>query len=126
MIKVLVVDDNEDSADMLAEALAAMGFHTRRALSGPAALALAQDFRPAIALLDIGLPGMDGYELARQFRAHTDLCDTRLIAVTGYSMSRDHAKTTAAGFDLHMVKPVDLAELVSTLNSLGPTHTPPR
>jgi CheY-like chemotaxis protein len=123
VMKVLVVDDNEDSADMMAEALAAMGFETRRALDGPAAIALAERFRPAVALLDIGLPGMDGYELARQIRAHSDLRAVKLVAVTGYGMARDHEKTTQAGFDGHLVKPVDLSELVAVLHSLRPTPT---
>ncbi len=119
MIKVLVVDDNEDSADMMSEALTAMGFQTRRALNGPEAIMLAEEFRPEMALLDIGLPGMDGYELARHIRAHADLGATKLVAVTGYGMARDHAKTSLAGFDAHMVKPVDLNELVTLLNSLS-------
>src|SRR4030095_10224617 len=104
---------------MMAEALAAMGFETRRALDGPAAIAVAEGFRPAVALLDIGLPGMGGYELARQIRAHSDLRAMKLVAVTGYGMARDHAKTTEAGFDMHLVKPVDLGQLVAVLNSLS-------
>jgi CheY-like chemotaxis protein len=118
-VRVLIVDDNEDSADMLAEALAAVGFQTRRALDGLTALGVAQEFRPAVVLLDIGLPGMDGYEVARRIRDHPELNSMKLVAVTGYGQARDHAKTSLAGFDAHLVKPVDLSQLITLLKSLA-------
>ncbi|MBI2891928.1 MAG: response regulator [Deltaproteobacteria bacterium] len=107
--RILVVDDNEDSADLMAEVLRGLGHDVRTALDGPTALDLAVDFRPQVALLDIGLPGMDGYEVARRLRELDD--DVRVIAVTGFSRDGDRARSLAAGFDAHLVKPVDLEAL---------------
>ena len=109
---------------MLSEALAVMGFETRRALNGPDAITMAADFRPAVTLLDIGLPGMDGFEVARHMRQHPDFAAMKLIAVTGFGMARDHARTTETGFDAHLVKPVDLGDLVKVLNTLTSSAAP--
>lgn len=117
--RILVVDDNEDSAEMLTLALSAVGFQTRYALDGLSALTVAEAFRPTVALLDLALPGIDGYELARRIREHPELRDMKLIAVTGFGQARDRATTTSAGFDLHLVKPVDLGELVHILNAFS-------
>ncbi|MDP9121235.1 MAG: response regulator, partial [Acidobacteriota bacterium] len=78
---------------------------------GPSALEIAEDFRPGIALLDIGLPVMDGYELARRLRAMPGQASIRLIAVTGYGQESDRGHTAAAGFERHLVKPVELEEI---------------
>jgi CheY-like chemotaxis protein len=107
-VRVLVVDDNEDAALMLVEALTHAGHQTLVAHDGPDALQVALQSRPDVALLDIGLPVMDGFELARQMRANPELTATRLIAVTGYGQEHDRMRTRAAGFDAHLVKPVDL------------------
>ena len=107
-LRILVVDDNLDGAEMLAAALAIKGHDTRVAHDGPTALDVAGEFRPHIAFLDIGLPVMDGYELAAQFRERSHLRDTRLIALTGYGQESDRDRTAAAGFHHHLVKPVDL------------------
>jgi CheY-like chemotaxis protein len=106
--RVLVVDDNVDAAEMLAAALTAKGYQTRIAHDGPAALLVADTFRPEIAFLDLGLPVMDGYELAMRLRDIPDLAAMRLIAVTGYGQASDKRKTQQAGFHHHLVKPVDL------------------
>jgi signal transduction histidine kinase len=102
-LRVLVVDDNDDAAMMLTEILNVSGHVTATAEDGPAALAAAAQFRPEVALLDIGLPVMDGFELARQFRADPELRRTRLIAVTGYGQEHDRRRSAEAGFDAHLV-----------------------
>jgi signal transduction histidine kinase len=109
--RILVVDDNEDAADMLASALMTLGHETRTAHDGPTALSLAPEFKPHIALLDIGLPVMDGYDLGRRLRSDPRLAGLRLIAVTGYGMEEDQRRSREAGFEAHMVKPIDLDRL---------------
>jgi PAS domain S-box-containing protein len=113
--KVLIVDDNEDAAEMLAETLRVTGHDTRVAHDAPAALRLAASFRPDVALLDIGLPVMDGYELARRLRELEGLAGIRLVAVTGYGQESDRQKSAAAGFHHHLVKPVDLDAVQAVL-----------
>jgi CheY-like chemotaxis protein len=113
--RILVVDDNQDGAEMLAEVLAVKGYDARVAHDGPAALELAQDFRPQAAFLDLGLPVMDGFALAARLRALPGLERLRLIAVTGYGQDADRARTRAAGFDVHLVKPVDLDAIEAAL-----------
>jgi len=112
--RVLVVDDNRDAADLLAEMLHAKGHTAEVAYDGPSALGLAATFHPDVALLDLGLPVMDGFELARRLReGHAEL---KLIALTGYGQRSDREKTRAAGFDAHLVKPVELELLQATLD----------
>lgn len=115
-LRVLVVDDNEDAAVMLAEVLSVMGYVTSVAHDGRHALAEAERFKPDVALVDIGLPIMDGYELARRLRACPSLDSVRLIAVTGYGLDSDRARAFDAGFDHHMVKPIDIASLRALLS----------
>jgi CheY-like chemotaxis protein len=112
--KILVVDDNEDAAELLGDLLETLGHDVRRASDGPHALALLQDFAPDLAFLDIGLPVMDGYELAQQMRARLG-SKCRLIALTGYGQDSDREKTQAAGFAKHLVKPIDLSQIRETL-----------
>jgi len=111
---VLVVDDNVDAADSLAVLLRMRGHEVRVAHDGPAALLLAEEVRPAIVLMDVGLPGMDGYEVCRRMRAATG-ADARIIAMTGYGQERDRQRAREAGFDAHAVKPVEFAELAKLL-----------
>ena len=119
--RVLVVDDNIDAADLLSEALEGLGYQTRTAYDGPSALEVAAAFDPDIALLDIGLPAMDGYELARRLRTRPPSSKPlRLIALTGYGRDTDRAQTRDAGFDSHMVKPIDLARLAAAIRQLAP------
>ena len=96
---------------ILGEALDASGYETLVAFDAPAALEVVDDFRPDVMLIDIGLPVMDGYDLARQLRANPRLAATRLIAVTGYGQESDRQRAFAAGFNEHMVKPIDLDRL---------------
>jgi signal transduction histidine kinase/ActR/RegA family two-component response regulator len=112
---ILIVDDNEDAARLLYEAVTALGYRARIAVDGPRALTIADEFPPAIGVLDIGLPVMDGYELARHLRARGGI---RLIAVTGYGQPSDHERSRAVGFDAHLVKPIELGELARLLDRL--------
>ncbi len=116
--RVLVVDDNIDGARLIAEALQAVGHDTRVAFDGPAALTVAEQFRPDVALLDLGLPLMDGYELARQLTVLLDGVQPLLVAVTGYGQPSDHDRSRAAGFEAHIVKPVDVHQLTAHLDRL--------
>ncbi|MDQ3170365.1 MAG: ATP-binding protein [Acidobacteriota bacterium] len=109
--RILVVDDNVDAAEMLAEVLGQKGYETRTAHDPPAAIRTAAEFLPDVALLDIGLPVMDGYELARHLRAIPGLAEVKLIALTGYGQASDHQRTRDAGFKHHLVKPVDFDAL---------------
>ena len=115
--RVLVVEDNRDSAEMLCEVLGSYGCVTRVAYNGPAALDAARDFKPGLAIIDINLPLMDGYELARSIRQMPGLSAIRLVALTGHSEPAHRRKAQEAGFDDHLVKPVDLDELRSLLGN---------
>ncbi len=109
--RILVVDDNLDAATMLADALTAQGHVARVASNGVDALQLAAEFHPDIALLDVGLPVMDGYELARRLSEDPELRGLKMIAVTGYGQEQDRRRSAEAGFNAHLVKPVDLDQL---------------
>jgi CheY-like chemotaxis protein len=113
--RVLLVDDSEDIAVMMSELLGAWGYDTRYAHDALSALSLAESFDPDVAVLDIGLPVIDGYELARRFREHPQLRRTRLIAITGYGQEKDRKRSADAGFGTHLVKPVDLERLRQVL-----------
>jgi CheY-like chemotaxis protein/anti-sigma regulatory factor (Ser/Thr protein kinase) len=114
--RVLVVDDNADAADSVVMLLTLLGQETEVAYSGKEALERLESFRPDFVLLDLGLPGMDGYEVARKIRAMTQFRDIRLVALTGYGQSEDRQRTQAAGFDDHLVKPVDSTILERSLS----------
>jgi len=113
--RVLVVDDNRDAADSLALLLQLAGYETRTVYSGEGALELAATFRPATVLLDIGLPGMDGYEVGRRLRERMPAI--RLVAISGYGRDEDKQRTKAAGFDAHLIKPVDMGALEEVVAS---------
>ncbi len=115
---VLIVDDNADALSMLADALESRGLVILRAHDGPSALSVAKKSLPQIALLDIGLPVMDGYELARQLREIAGLENIQLVAITGYGQASDLAKSKAAGFVGHLVKPISLDALQMTIEQL--------
>lgn len=106
--RVLIVDDNEDGAEMLSIILSQKGYDTRVAHDAPRALEIAAQFKPVTAFIDIGLPVMDGYELAERLRATPALAGIRLIALTGYGQESDRRRGREAGFDEHLVKPVDI------------------
>jgi len=114
-MSVMVVDDNADSSESLAVLLRLSGHEVEVAANGESALALADTFRPQVVLLDLGLPGMDGFEVARRLRARPELAATRLIAITGYGQARDREATAAAGFERHLTKPVDVDSLLALL-----------
>jgi signal transduction histidine kinase len=114
--RILVVDDNEDGAETLATLLGLFGHEVRIAHDGAAALAVADEYRPDVILLDIGLPGMDGYEVARRLRDRDEFRATRLIALTGWGQDADRERSRSAGFDLHLVKPVDPGKLRELLD----------
>jgi len=117
--RVLVVDDNVDVALGLSKLVEDAGHEVSTAHDGESALEIARDFRPRFVLMDIGLPGRDGYELARAFRAEGELSDTVLIAISGYGQHQDQARALAAGFEHHFVKPIDLEALLPILAGDG-------
>jgi signal transduction histidine kinase len=115
--RVLVVDDNQDAAETVAEVLGHLGYEVQVARDGPGALEVARTFRPNVCLLDIGLPVMDGYELARRLREFEQLPDDlRIIAVTGYGQDADRRRSKEAGFNAHLVKPVNLDTLTNAVS----------
>jgi len=117
-LRLLVVDDNEDAASLLGETLTALGHEVRTAYDGPSALQLAEQFEFDAAVLDIGLPVMDGYELAQRLRARLHPPRrVRFIALTGYAQPADVERSLAAGFDHHLVKPVRVKELQALLHA---------
>ena len=109
--RVLVVDDVADTAESLAELIRLWDYHVSVALDGPAALDAARRLHPEVVLLDIGLPGMDGYEVARQIRRDPATASAQVVALTGYGQEEDRKAALNAGFDHHLVKPVDLEAL---------------
>ena len=109
-LRVLVVDDGEDNRESLGRLVQAWGHQVRLAHDGPSALEAFVSFRPHVVLLDIGLPGMDGWQVAQQIRRH-DGWATLLVAVTGYGQERDRERSRAAGIDIHLVKPVRPAKV---------------
>ncbi|HEX7839721.1 MAG TPA: ATP-binding protein [Kofleriaceae bacterium] len=116
-VRVLLVDDNQDAVLMLSDALNALGYETRVAHDGPSGIAAAMEFQPAIAMLDIGLPVMDGYELARRLRERA--AGIQLIAMTGYGQDADRCRSRDAGFLHHLVKPFDLEQVAMILGEIS-------
>jgi two-component system CheB/CheR fusion protein len=114
-LRVLVVDDNPDSAESIAMLLSFDGHEVKTASDGPAGLKLAATFQPQVVLLDIGLPGMDGYEVARQMRELPQTTHALLIAVSGYGRAEDRERARQAGFDHHLVKPTSVDQLVNVI-----------
>jgi CheY-like chemotaxis protein len=104
--RVLVVDDSLDSAETLGELLKIWGHDVRLAHDGPAAVAAAREYRPEVILLDIGLPGMDGFAVAMQLRKE-GIGGRMLVALTGYGEQQDRDRAQKAGFDHHLVKPIN-------------------
>jgi len=109
--RILLVDDNHDAAMVLADSLRALGHDVLVAHDGPTALVVVAEYRPQVALLDLGLPVMDGFELAERLRGESGLNDLTLVAVTGYAQEVDRQRTAASGFDLHLAKPIDVHQL---------------
>jgi CheY-like chemotaxis protein len=113
---VLIVDDCRDAADSLGLLLKRWGFQTAVAYDGPSALAVALARPPAVVLLDIDMPGMDGYEVARRLRGQPRMAEALLIALTGYGEEEDVSRCREAGIDLHLLKPCEPEELRRVLD----------
>ncbi len=117
--RILVVEDNRDSAECLRMLLELYGYEVTVAYSGPEGVKAAEQCKPNIILCDIGLPGLDGYEVVRTLRRNPTTANAHMIAVTGYGSDDDRSRSRDAGFDRHMVKPVDPVDLRQALASLG-------
>jgi signal transduction histidine kinase len=115
--RVLVVDDNLDAAEMLAHGLRHSGHEVREAHDGLSALVAAAQFKPEVVLLDLGLPGMDGFEVARRLRADPQHAAVKIVALTGYGRDDDRRRTAEVGIDRHLVKPVDLDAIDEVMRS---------
>jgi len=118
-LRVLVVDDNTDVAETIAVLLSHWGHDVKSAADGPTAVEIAAAQHPDVVLLDIGLPGMSGYEVAEQIRANPALSDTVLVAMTGYGQAEDKKRSRQAGITHHLVKPVEPSLIQKVLSSLG-------
>jgi two-component system CheB/CheR fusion protein len=124
-VRVLIVDDCVDTVDSLTTLLQFQGVEVRVAYDGLSALKVAQEFRPRVVLLDLGLPALDGWEVARQLKALDQA--PYLVAVTGHAGDRDRERSKAAGIDLHLAKPVDPDLIILLLSGLrGAEGAPPR
>jgi CheY-like chemotaxis protein len=116
--RILVVDDNHDAGDSLGMILRHLGAEVRIARDGAQALQVFADYDPAVVLLDLGMPGMDGYEVARRMRALSPGSRSSLVALTGWGQDEDRRRAREAGFDHHLVKPAELSALQALLASL--------
>jgi CheY-like chemotaxis protein len=115
-LRILLVEDNPDSADSLQTLFMMLGSEVATAYDGPSAVTAAERFRPDAALIDIGLPGISGHEVARQIRRLPWAKSLLLIALTGWGQQKDHELSREAGFDAHLLKPLDLGQLTTLLD----------
>jgi CheY-like chemotaxis protein len=115
---VLVVEDNLDTVHTLVTLLRLDGHQVDFAINGYAALALAERFRPEVVLLDLGLPGMDGYDVCARLRNQPQFAEIRIIALTAYSHDEDRVRSRAAGCDLHIAKPYDPRQLLAAVREV--------
>ncbi|MBA3392856.1 MAG: PAS domain-containing protein [Deltaproteobacteria bacterium] len=122
--RIALVEDNEDTREMMCALLVRSGFEVRTAADGLAALDLIEEFMPHAAVVDVGLPGIDGFEVARRVRAKSKLQHVTLVALTGYGQQSDRATAIKAGFDAHLVKPVRLEQLLAILSKPDPMLEP--
>ncbi|MFB9242731.1 response regulator [Massilia antarctica] len=118
---ILLIEDNDDGREMMATMLDAYGYPVRQAADGVQGVQMARSFLPDVALVDIGLPGIDGYEVARRLRQGGDTCHIKLIALTGYGLADDQRRVLEAGFDKHLVKPVEIADLLDAIGQCAAT-----
>jgi CheY-like chemotaxis protein len=114
-LRILIVDDLEDAAESLALLLRMHGYNTRATYSGESAFRLAREFLPQVALLDLALPGIDGYQLAARLRREAQMQSACLIAISGYGRDTDLLQAQEAGFDHHLLKPVQIVQLLPML-----------
>ena len=120
--RILIVDDNADAAATLNVLLSSLGYETRLATTGIDALKQAAEFKPDVVLLDIGLPGIDGYEVARRLRNLVQHRAMKIVAVTGWGQEADKQRSREAGIDVHLLKPIDAADLQSALGTAATLH----
>lgn len=116
--RVLVVEDNLDTVQTFARLLKADGHRVEFAINGYAAVDIAKTFRPDVVLLDLGLPGLDGFEVCRRIKSDPELRDACVIAVTAYAFDEHRVRSRAVGCVLHVVKPVDPAYLLALVNAV--------
>ncbi len=124
-LRILVVDDNRDVADSTAMLLRQGGHEVHVVYDGAEAIRSAREQPPAVVLLDVGMPGLNGYEVARRMRALPELAGTWLVALTGWGLEQDRRRCEAAGFDHHLVKPVVAGELEQLLRACAAAPRPP-
>lgn len=124
--RLLVVDDNKDAADSLGLLLGFLGAEARVEHSGEDALRACSEWQPTVALLDLGMPGMDGFEVARRLRADPSTANVKLVALTGWGQEQDRQRTKAVGFDHHLIKPVDMNVLQALLVSMSAAESEQR
>jgi CheY-like chemotaxis protein len=117
-LRILVVEDNRDSADSLKTLLEALGYEAQVAYDGESAVRIAGVLRPDVILMDIGLPGMNGYDAARRIRAQSVGVRMLIVALTGWGQEADRERSSEAGMDHHLIKPLDLTVLKEILDSL--------
>ncbi len=117
-MRILIVEDNRDSADSLKALLGALGYEAHISNDGESAVRLAATLRPDVIVMDIGLPGINGYEAARQVRALKPELPAIIVALTGWGQQSDRLRSAEAGIDHHLVKPLDLAALKQILDSV--------
>jgi CheY-like chemotaxis protein len=122
-LRILVVDDDVDAAESQRLLLTIWGYEARSAHSGTEALESVREFRPDVVLMDLAMPGLDGYQVAERLREMPDQVDTVLVAVTGYGQEDDLRRSWRAGFAHHLVKPVEPDELASLLDLIGAAAT---
>ena len=123
--RILVVDDNQDSADSLAMLLHMLGHEVKTANDGERALSAAAEFRPDVAILDIGLPTVNGYDLAKRIRAEPWARDVVLVALTGWGQEQHRRRSAESGFNHHLTKPVDF-EVLQRILTAADSCLPPR
>ncbi len=123
--KILVVDDNVDGAVTLGVILKHLGHTVRMTHDGASALIVGQEFKPDLVLMDIGMPGMDGYETCERMRQQTWASSARIVALTGWGQEEDKRKAKRAGFDEHLVKPVDRKTLIDVLSATAVSQRQP-
>ncbi len=123
-LRILIVDDNQDGADSLATILNFSGHETHTAYEGGQALTAATEFRPQVVILDIGLPRMNGYEVCRRLREQPGGNTLFIIAQTGWAQEETRKLAAEAGFDHHLVKPVEIAELMALLEKVPAAPRP--
>ncbi|MCO5165317.1 MAG: response regulator [Planctomycetes bacterium] len=118
-MRVLIIEDNEDAAEILREVLEMYEHEVQVAFSGTQGVEAARAFHPQVVLCDLGLPGMDGYQVASTLRQDPETREARLVALTGYSQADERERARASGFEVHLTKPVGLDEIQRVLADMG-------